>query len=310
MVLVQPEARAHVLAELATKAASWPAERRATWPRTQVFDGSRAPSIATHPLTAIGTATPLDRASLATWAVRAKSEGGLARADWRPSDHPVPLLLGREFAVHGEAACVLRRLPNQNLLMVASSAPARLGMLGGILASCGAMAPEVLGRVRVLDLSGDPAVSRVLSAFPDRAQVITDPHGAVEVIEAPASDDGDLLILIEPDRALSLMRPSDPLTRAAGPDALEKRLREGPIAGRHTVFICNGTSAIGRVLGRRGAGAFAWRAVTQMSQEDSQDLLGNRQAAQLRGEGSSGPEAALLADVEGNRFTRFMAWEA
>lgn len=309
VVLVQPEARAHVLTELASKAASWPADRRAAWPRTQVFDGSRAPSIATHPMTAIGATAPLDAASLAAWAVRAKSEGGLARADWRPSDHPVPLLLGREFAVHGEAACVLRRLPNQNLLMVASSASARLGMIGGILASCGAMAGDVMGRVRVLDLSGDPAVTRVLAAFHGRAEVITDQDSAVEAIEAPSGDDGDLLILIEPDRALSLMRPSDPLARAAGPDAIEKRLREGPIAGRHTVFICNGTSAIGRVLGRRGAGAFAWRAVTQMSQEDSQDLLGNRQAAQLRGEGSSGPEAALLADVEGNRFTRFMAWE-
>lgn len=80
------------------------------------------------------------------------------------------------------------------------------------------------------------------------------------------------------------------------------------MAGRHTVFICNGTAALGRVLGRRGANAFAWRTVTQMSQEDSQDLLGNRMAAQLREDDSSRPEPVLLADIEGNRFTRFMAW--
>jgi hypothetical protein len=67
-------------------------------------------------------------------------------------------------------------------------------------------------------------------------------------------------------------------------------------------------SGFTRVLGRRGANMFAWRAVTQMSQEDSQDLLGNRLASQLRTDGSSGPESALLADIDGNRFVRFMPY--
>ncbi|MBC7844433.1 MAG: hypothetical protein H7099_19135 [Gemmatimonadaceae bacterium] len=308
VVLVEPAARADVLESMVVKAKSWPAERRASWPRTQVFDGSRAPSLASHSLSVLGGTAPLDTASVAAWAVREKSAGGLGRTDWRASDRPLPLLLGREFAVHGDAACVLRRLPNQNLLIAASSAPARLGLLGGILASCGALAPEVIGRVRVLDLSGDPQVARVLATFANRATIITDAGAAVPTIEDSGDDAGDLLILVEPDRAVSLMRPSDPLARAAGPEALERRLREGPLSGRHTVFVCNGTAAIGRVLGRRGAGVFAWRAVTQMSQEDSQDLLGNRQAAQLREDDSSRPEPVLLADVEGNRFTRFMAW--
>ncbi len=50
--------------------------------------------------------------------------------------------------------------------------------------------------------------------------------------------------------------------------------------------------------------------MTQISQEDSQDLLGNRMGSQLRNEGRGGPEAALLADVDGNRFTRFMPYAA
>lgn len=308
VVLVSADDRARVLDELAAMAATWPAERRATWPTTQVFDGSQAPPLGAHSLTrAAGRdSAALDAARLARWAASAKSGGGLARGDWRASDGPVPLLIGREYAVHGDAAVVLRRLPNQNLLVLGGSVPARLGMLGGIAASAAAVAADVLARVRVIDFSNDPSVAAVFAGAGDRIEIV-DPAQALAALDAPPGGGVDLLVLIEPDRCIDLLRPADPLARAAGVDALERRLREGPLGGRHTAFVCSGHSALNRVLGRRGAALFAWRAVTQISQEDSQDLLGNRLGAQLRNEGG-GPEAALLADVDGNRYTRFMPY--
>ena len=309
VVLVSAQDRSRVLDELDSLAQTWPAEQRMHWPQTQVFDGSRAPSLAGHGLTRVlaREGRPLDAKALASWATSAKRAGGLERGDWRIADGPIPLLLGREFAVHGEAAVLLRRLPNQNLLVLGGSAQARLGMLDGVVASALALAPDVLASVRVIDFSGDDAMRTALAA--GGARIVTiEPSQAVEAINAPSETGPDLLLLIEPDRSLDLLRPSDPLARSPGVDALEKRLREGPLSGRHTVLVCNAWSAINRVLGRRGAQTFAWRAVTQISQEDSQDLLGNRMGSQLRDEDRAGPEAALLADVDGNRFTRFMPY--
>jgi DNA segregation ATPase FtsK/SpoIIIE, S-DNA-T family len=307
VVLVEADDRRHVLGELDRLAATWPAEKRANWPSTQVFDGSRAPALAAHGLGAAAAGTPLDRTRLAQWAATPKHLGGQGQTDWREADCPVPLVLGREYAVHGEAAAILRRLPNQNLLIIGPSAPARLGMLSGLIASIAALAPEVAS-LRVLDLSRDPAVGTELARAGDRITVLTDPAAAVATIEAPPAHDTELLLLIEPDRAPDLLRPTDPLARAAGPDALERRLREGPLAGRHTLLVTAGAAGLGRVLGRRGVNLFAWRAATQMSQDDSQDILGNRLAAGLRNEAFGGPEAALLADMDGDRFVRFMPY--
>ncbi len=229
VVLVAPDDRARVLTEMAAFAQTWPAEKRSTWPRTQVFDGSQAPPLADHPLTLVAArlGQPLDSAALAQWAVAARAAGGLGRTDWRASDRPVPLMLGREYAVHGDAACVLRRLPNQNLLVLGGSATGRMGILSGIVASALALAPEALGAVRVLDLSGDPSVTGVLATAGPRVAVTTDPSQAVAMLESPPSAASELLLLIEPDRAVNLLRPTDPLARSPATDALERRLRDG-----------------------------------------------------------------------------------
>ncbi|MBI1396981.1 MAG: hypothetical protein GC151_13470 [Betaproteobacteria bacterium] len=310
VVLVPARDRSEILSGMAELATQWPPERRALWPRTQVFDGSSAPPVAENGLArqAAQAGHPLGADDLARWAAQARSAGGLGRTDWRAGDHPVPLLLGREYAVHGEACSVLRRLPNQNLLVLGGSAAGRLGMLAGIMATVTAIAPEHLASIRVLDLSGDPSVAEVLARAGARASVCQDRTEALSMLDPASATEADLLVLIEPDRVPDLMRPSDPLERSPGVEALEKRLREGPLAGLHTVLVCTGLPALTRVLGRRAANTFAWRAITQVSQEDSQDLLGNRMGSQLRQEGMGGPEPALLADMDGNRFTRFMPY--
>lgn len=311
VALVTPAERQSLLAALAEMAGRWPAERRAAWPKTQVFDGSKAPALADNGLSLSATVAggPLDSASVLRWAALPKSAGGAAQPHWRAADGPVPLLLGREYAVHGEALAALRRLPNQNLLLAGPSAGAKLGMIAGIIASIGALAPD-LAALRILDLSRDPAIDALLRGAGDRIAILQDPGQAVAAIEAPpAGEVSDLLLLIEPDRAPALLRPGDPLERAPGPDALERRLREGPLAGRHTLIVVSGAAALARVLGRRGVSLFSWRAATQMSQDDSQDLIGNRLASGLRGEAFGRPEAALLADIEHDRFIRFMPYE-
>jgi S-DNA-T family DNA segregation ATPase FtsK/SpoIIIE len=311
VALVTSAERQTLLAGLAGMAENWPDERKAAWPRTQVFDGSRAPALADNGLrlAAAAAGRPLDSAGVLSWAAQPKSARGAAQTDWRATDGPVPLLLGREYAVHGEALAALRRLPNQNLLLAGPSASAKLGMIAGIIASIEAIASD-LAALRVLDLSRDPATDALLRGTGDRITILEGAAEAVAAIEAaPVGEASDLLLLIEPDRAPELLRPSDPLERAPGPDALERRLREGPLAGRHTLIAVNGAAALGRVLGRRGVNLFSWRAVTQMSQDDSQDLVGNRLASSLRSEASGGPEAALLADIERDRFTRFMPYE-
>lgn len=302
VVEVRSDERQAVLARLDAMAQQVDEQHRSAWPRTETFDGSRA----RHPdenvllLSQRAIGKPLDAGTIARLARFDKARRGFGMPEWRESDAAIPLVFGREYAVHGQAVAVLRRLPGQNLMILASSTGLRTSLTGALVDSLSALDQQVRGEIVLLNGSDDPAIVSILQRFGIPAAA--DAQAALSAAEAGPG----LLILVEPERIPELMRSTDPLApRLPLFDALDRRLREGAATGRHTIVITSAAAAITRVIPRRVIGQqFAWMVVGQMSQEDSQDLLGNRQASQLRDGARVGPEAALLADMAGNRFTR------
>mgnify|MGYP003365327517 FL=1 len=309
-VLVSPQDRDALLDDLQALAAQWPVERRARFPRTQLFDGNTAPHMDQMSLSRAfaSKGEALDAQDLAALATRPAAEGGFEMREWRVSDRAVPVSLGRAFAVHGEALCVLGRVQGQNLLVVSDVFSARVAMLGAVLASLLQLAPEVRGTIVVIDGSSAPEITRILDDVGDAIVALREEDEILSYLAASDGGEG-VLVLFEPERVSGLLRSTDPLSRNPGPDALDARLREGPGKGRHTIALFSTFRMVENAFGRRGrVENFAWRACTQMSLEDSQNLLGNRNAAMLQASGG-GPRPALLADINANRYTRFLPWD-
>ncbi len=278
------------------------AAEKADWPRLQVFDGNDPPPPDQNLLLAWKSSTgrPLDTTGLAELAALPVRHGGLGLETW-VQELAIPISVGRDFSIYGQAVVMLRRRHAQNLLAVASSVRLRHMLLTGVAESLGALDRAVTGEIVALDGSRDPEVAALLQ----RAGIATAPDVAATLTAAAPG----IVILIEPDRFEELLRPSDPLARKPPPlDALEQRLRDGARSGRHTIVVASSSAGLGQVLAARRAGEFFdWKLAGQMSLEDSQELLGNRRASELR---QTGAPVALLADRAANRFTTFMPFAA
>nr|WP_249110558.1 FtsK/SpoIIIE domain-containing protein [Neokomagataea anthophila] len=309
VVHVTTEDREALLSEFGRLAATWPEEKRAQWPKTQLFDGNSAPPLAEMTLAQAmsRTGSALAASDLTALAALTAAQGGFDLPDWRAGDRPLPISLGRAYAMHGEALCVLGRLPAQNLLLLGSLSKTRANFLAGVIQSLKCLDVDTTGPILIIDGSGDPEIDALVASFGDRAQVL---RNEADMTSALKNGEGhDVLLMLEPDRIGGFLRPTDVLRRSVLCDLLDQRLRDGPRAGQHTICLFSTLKAMENVVGRRGVSAFSWRGTTQVSREDSQDLLGSRLASSLERVGR-GPRPALLADINNNRNTRFLPWDA
>lgn len=236
--------------------------QKAHWPRLEVIDGLTLPTLSGNFLLQRMQATgaPLDAAALEALAAQRPEEKGLFPVRLDAQIHPVPLLLGRDTSLHGQASAVLWRGDGENLLSVVKDSDLQGKLLAGIIVSLASLAPSVVGSVRILNTALyadtfrgviDAAIALTGRPMPAHWVVSENAADAKDFLEARAPDgSADVLLLIGPDQAPDLRVPDTLAARSAG-NALSKRLGKGPETGQHTIMLCNTMAEVGKVFQAR-----------------------------------------------------------
>lgn len=256
---------APVFAKFAALAATRTDAQKAHWPRLEIIDGKAQPTLSSSFLLCRmrETGVPLDAAALVALAAETADRGGLAPNVLDAQIRPVPLLLGRDTSLYGQACVVLRRADRQNMMAVVKDNRVQCKMLAGVILSLATLSRDVVGSVRILNtaLYADNFAKVIADALalaghaqmPDHWRMSDNPDDA-DAFVPPSSPEGgtDVLILIGPDRAVDLRLPA-----AAGafparqPDsALQKRLKEGPEKGQHTIMLFDTITEAEKVIPR------------------------------------------------------------
>jgi DNA segregation ATPase FtsK/SpoIIIE, S-DNA-T family len=288
---------------------------------TQVFDGKESPSLEDNPVICTALASPRapDRPALGAMARRRWIDGGFERSDWRDNDRPLPLWLGRQQHIHGQATVQLARRDTSNLVVVGGASDGARGMLAGVLASLAAIADPASVEVELLDGgAAEPLVESFRRVAEQRGLRVHRANGAdvaarvralAESLPPGSAPDAPsrVVLLLDPEDVSELRRPADPLSRDRSPtlDALRKLLADGPRSGLHVLIFARSPRALSGVLDdRRGdLRLVRWRAAVQMSEEDSRRLFDQASAAS-RLEKRSG----VLQDLENATIERFMPY--
>jgi len=317
VVLVEPETRDQAVAHMEQLAREAGVARG-----PQLFDGKESPAIEENLVirNALAAARSPDGPTLGALARRRWADGGFERDDWRPADRPVPLWIGRQRRIHGHAAVLLGRRDGAHLLIVGGAAEGSRGMLAGALASLvavadpGSVAIEVFAPGEQDPMLGDFATLATTRGL-ELGQHLTPSTVGERVMALAAGLDGPpvataksrVIVVIDPDDAPDLRRPSDPTARDRSPAlaALRRILSDGPRAGLHAVLVVRSPRALAAVLDdRRGdLRLIRWRAAVKMSEDDSRRLFDQASAA-----ARLDPRAAVLQDLENATLEAFMPY--
>lgn len=295
--------------------------------RPTVFDGARATRVTDHPLVeaARRRTTWPTAAELTELARQPSSAGGLGHARWQAGEGPLLVGIGRGLDVHSHTSAVLRRASTENMLIVGSSEPERLGMLLGAAALMSIVHPPGGLRLMVLDrtfpgsdnanLLTDEVVRLVAGRHPVTAVGPTAGGTPVAVTDGPdaqaglieslaaeverraalpeaslAAEPSVVLLAHDLDRLDALRQVPDNYNRsAASPlgQRLELVLERGPTVGVHVILSFPYVKAVKDVLSDSGTKRwFRHRVALQMSDEESFELLHSSAAARLPSAGS------------------------
>ena len=316
VVLVEPGLRDRTVARLEELAAG------AGWGRApQLFDGKESPPVYENPMIRAGLAASRGPAqdALTALAKRRWADGGFERTDWRPSDRPIPLWLGRRRHIHGHATVLLARRDGGHLLMVGGAAEGSRGMLAGALASLAAAADPSRTVIELLNPGEpDPLLDGFARLAGGRGLEVSAAHTPADVtarilalaglLDQPLDPAAPsrILVMADLDDAPDLRRPADPMSRDRPPGlaALRRILADGPRAGLHAILSARSPRAVGTLLDeRRDLRMIRWRAAVKMSEDDSRRLFDQAGvAARLDG------RAAVLQDVENATTEAFVPY--
>lgn len=292
-----------------------------------VFHGSKAPRVTEHPLIGAARArtTWPSTDELTAVARTPASADGLGHARWQSGEGPLLVGIGRGLDVHTHTSAMLRRGSAENVLIVGSSEPERLGMLLGAAALMSVVHPPGRLRFAVLDrtfagsdhanlltdgvvglVAGRHDITAVGSTAGGTAIPVTDGADAqaalieglaAEVERRAALPETDLfdepsfvLLAHDLERTDSLRRVADRYaSSAASPlgERLELLLERGPGLGVHVIASFPYVKAAKDVLSDTGIKRwFRHRVALQMSDEESFELLHSSAAARLPATGS------------------------
>ncbi|HYI63196.1 MAG TPA: FtsK/SpoIIIE domain-containing protein [Acidimicrobiales bacterium] len=287
-----------------------------------VFHGGQAPSLRDHPMAvrAQGATTWPSEEQLTTMARRPCSAGGLGHDRWQAGERPVLAALGRALDVHGQTSAMLRRAAAENVLLVGSSEPERVGMLLGALTVMAMVHPPSRLELAVLDRSfpgsdhssllTDVVARLAHGRHPTRVVGPTGGGAPGDPIEDSAAAQAALVesvaAEVERRRALpevevaqlpSLVFVGHDLDRcdalrqvedAYGSSESELGARlslvfgKGPPVGVHSLCSFAYVGAVTAVVGTSGLNqAFRHRVALQMSDDESFELLRSSAASKL-----------------------------
>src|SRR5579884_594061 len=255
-------------------------------------------------------------------------QNALKAPTWVTPQKVVPAWIGDPIAIKDPTAVAIRSQAGNNLLIVGQQEEVALGMLITALLSLAAQYAPGTARFYVVDFS--PVDAPYVGLLEHIGQML--PHGvkvvnrrgllsvvaemAAEVQGRMEADGGKrlpiYLFIYGLQRARDL-RPNEDFSfssfgseSSAEPSPSKQFstiLREGPELGMHTFVWCDTLTNLNRTLERGALREFEVRAVFQMSQEDSVNLVDSPAASKL------GPYRALLFSEETGRVEKFRPYD-
>ena len=328
--LLSPSRRDEILLQLGQKADRLRPDQR---PKTIVFHGQAQPDLLDNPqftslIDRLGAARPQD---LEAFARQAPEQGGLGVSDWLSAERPLALFFGQEFNVRGHASSVLRRRPNENVLIVGESQTERVAMVASAIlsATCtegaGSVEPWVCDRSilrtdwantlqQTTEALGGIGVSvRFTRNESDVPAYIENAAREVERRKALPEDaridqSSVLLVINEPDRVAELVRPTDDFGFSDSElgNTLRAVLMQGSAVGVHVILSATGVGTIKTVISEKSIlNDFRHRIGMQMSEDDSFAYVRSSAAYRLQPEDEPKPVCALLYDSQRQRSVKF-----
>ena len=301
-------------------------------PRRVIFNGTAQPDLADNPYLSALLAPDawMTPDELEAFARRPFHKGGLGIHDWLAAERPLAVFLGQEFNVRGHTSAVLRRRPNEHLVIVGERHQERVAMVASALVSAALTEPADRVRFVVIDRSVPrTAWSEVLPALCERLAAVgfdtrleRDERGAEaafnEIVaelerrlalgELERLDQPTLLVAVnEPDRVSGLLRVPDDYGAVDSPLglALRRVVSQGASVGLHLVVSSSSLGVLTSVLSEKVIlGEFRHRAAMQMSEDDSFVFVRSNRASALQADGDR-PISALLFDSQRQDEARF-----
>lgn len=273
--------------------------------------------LADNPYVLIWSKLPPSADMLEKVARTPENENGFGIPSWAAAEKPVPLWLGRKFDAYGHALAVLRRVPNNHLLVVGSQAGARLAALSSALAALAAMLPAAGVELDIIDAvaQGQPGEGMLATgAAPLLARGSKVRHSRPEQVAAvlerlagdvkrrhlgPGARRSILLILSQPDRipALHVARSGKGPVPKGAPTDLREILQRGSEVGVHVILTASSVATVGSILNPKSELLpFGHRAGQEMNEDDSMTLFSSLVGARIAAR-SGHPAAMLLADL-------------
>jgi DNA segregation ATPase FtsK/SpoIIIE, S-DNA-T family len=328
--LLPASKRDEILRKLAVKASLL---RLTAKPKTIVFNGQAQPDLQDNPLLSNLAARhqssqAIDLESLARKAV---DNGGLGVSDWLSAERPIPLFFGQEFNVRGHAMSVLRRRPNENVILVGEAQTERTAMVGAAITSAllgdgpasvhlwvsdrsilrTAWADTLESTCKSLETLGTTV--RFSRAEGEVQNLLNDAVAEMDRRRALPEDDridepSILLVLNEPDRVADLLRPSDDYGMNDSELGLQLKviLSQGSALGIHVIISSTSAGTARSVLAEKSIqNDFRHRIGMQMSEDDSFSFVRSSAAFRLQSDDEPRPVCALLYDSQKQKSIKF-----
>lgn len=301
-------------------------------PSRVIFNGDAQPELLDNPriIHLVGQDRWLPPTELEKMARAPVDDGGFGIQDWLASERPIALSLGQEFNVRGHATAILRRRPNENLIVVGDRHHERVALLATSLISAALCEAPSQIQFEISDMSAprtewadalERTVADLRSAGYD-ATVARDERAGADLIGAAAAEikrrkglsEDDridqptlLLYLNEPDRITGLHRVADDFGLADSElgTVLQFVLSNGAGLGVHVIASFSTLGVVNNVLAVKSIqNNFIHRIALQMSEDDSFVFVRSSQASKLQPDGDR-PVAALLFNNHRQDSVRF-----
>jgi S-DNA-T family DNA segregation ATPase FtsK/SpoIIIE len=253
---------------------------------------------------------------------------GLGEPEWYPVEKPACFWLGREMSIHGQARVILRRRPNENLLIVGDSNEARSGILSYLISQLPLNHAEEDFQLYFLEraIKGSPwhgimnnAIETCIKGgvhyhekfdgFEENLIQIKAEFDKRKLMpeESILSQPSIYIVINEAQRASEIQKQAGRYGVKEHGDVGEimaNLLENGSEYGIHLIISFDNVRVMNKVFERSDIELFKHKIALQMSEDDSFALIKTRHASLLQ-RSVKVPIYALYANQSQNQPTKF-----